>query len=453
MATEIYHLHAIGERGEELLEAEEYQGMFAEAVDNDLGGRRGGPPLPCLISFKQGRITHYGTLYVGNKAAEGAKRVNVTELSRLTTPVRTGDIVELVHDGLKSHVRDQLRRSCLIKGAAAEALLEGLRELDPPLAQHVERFEIERIRVERLPRRTRDVLALEKEAVGSALTFAGIDRREMLGWRMPDDDGASFLDGLEQVRMREDQMIMHDMSLVPGFEYIRPVARSAAFFSSGSVRLTLVLANHLALETQLGADLLYFNETYQAFTLIQYKAMEPGAASSAIFRLPNAYLEKELTRMRAHLEQLRACPPNGECESYRLLDNPFFLKFCPRVDFEPADTGLVKGMYLPLELWDRIEADPRKSGPQGGRLVSFDNVGRYFDNTSFIPLVANGWIGTSWHQSAMLKPIVRELAEQGRPLTVAVARDDKKPPPGAVSVNWRSKRREPEPEQVHIYRR
>ena len=450
MGTEIYHLRAIGDRGAELLDASERYGVFAEAVDDDLH-RRGGPPLPCLMTFTSGRITHAGTLYVGNKAAEGAKRVNISDVDELIGGLRTADIVELVPDGLKSAVRDRLRRSCLIDGDAAEAVLEAIRVLDPALAQHIHRFEIERVRVGRLPRNVREALALEKETTGTALAFAGIDRGEMRGWRMPDDDSASFLDGLDQVRLREDAMVMHDMQLVPGFEHIRAVAKSAAVFKSGDVKLTLVLANHLALEEQLGADLLYFNETYRSFTLIQYKAMEPGDAASAVFRLPNDRLAEEIGRMRDHVDMLRGCQPNGHCEGYRLMENPFFLKLCPRVDFEPADTGLVKGMYLPLDYWDLLEADPRMTGPRGGRLVSFDNVGRYFDNTSFIPLVANGWIGTTAEQSAMLRPIVRQLVAEGRSLTVAVAQGGKKPPPAAADIQRRAT--QPATQQVHIRRR
>jgi len=449
METEIYHLRAIGRRGEELLEAYEYKGRFAEAVDNDLY-RRGGPPIPCLITFTQGKITHTGTLYVGNMAAEGAKRVNVGEVDELMMPIRSGDIVDLISDGLKGSIRDQLRQSCLIKGEAADALLEAIRELDPSLAHYIERFAVERTRVSRLPPRERTALAFEKEAVGTALSFAGFDRREMHGWSMPSEDGASFLDGLHQVRMREDAMIMNDMNVIPGFDYIRPVAKSAAYFSNGSISLTLVLANHLAIEEQLGADLLYFNETYRSFTLIQYKAMESDGEAAPVFRLPNSKLDVEIGRMRNHLDMLRTCPPNEMCEGYRLLENPFFLKLCPRMDFEPADTSLVKGMYLPLDYWDLLDADPRKVGPRGGRLVSFENVGRYFDNTSFIPLVANGWVGTTAEQSDMLRPIVRQLVEEGRSLTVAVARGGKKPLP---ATSWIAQRaRAEEPQQIHIRR-
>jgi hypothetical protein len=450
MALEIYHLRATGERGEELLDAHGEYGRFAEAVDDDLY-RRGGPPLPCLMTFTSGRITHRGTLFVGNKAAEGRKRVNISKVEALHAPLRTADIVDRVVGRLKTHVRDRLRTSGVIAGPAALALLEAIRTLDPRLAAEIERFEFEHARVAALPPRTREALAFEKEMVGTALSFSGIDRRELQNWEMPADDSASFLDGLPQVRLREDAMIMNDMQHVPGFEYVGTKAKSAAQFRNGDVTLTLVLANHLALEEQLGADLLYYNETYLAFTLIQYKAMERGEMSTAVFRIPNRKLDEEIDRMRRLQQQLRDAPANDHCNGFRLLDNPFYLKLCPRIDFEPADTGLVKGMYLPLDYWDLLVADPTKVGPRGGRQVSFENVGRHFDNTSFIPLVASGWVGTTAEQSAILAPIVRELVSQGRSLTIAVSRSRKKPPPLSSYTHQRS--REDEQQHVRLYRR
>lgn len=392
MTTEIYFLRSTRERGDELLEAGERFGSFAEAVDDDLH-RRGGPPIPCLLSFIQGKITHSGTLFVGNKAAEGSKRVNVGDIDELVTPIRTGALVDRVPAALRRGLQDRLRGGGLIDGDMAQALLEAIQLVDPSLAATIDRFERERRRIAGLSSRNKAALAIEKEMLGTALSFAGFSREEMRGWTMPEDSEASFLDGLDRVRLREDAMVANDMRVVPGFEFVRPVAKSAAQFRSGDVRLTVVLANHLAIEEQLGADLIYYNEAYRAFTIIQYKAMERGDMHTALFRLPNAKLAEEIGRMRTHLEALRGCPPNAHCEGYRLLENPFYLKLCPRIDFEPGDVGLVKGMYLPLDYWDLIEADPRKSGPRGGRQVTFENVGRYFDNTSFISLVATAGSG------------------------------------------------------------
>lgn len=184
MATEIYYLRAHGDRAEELLEAEEQFGTFAEAVDDDLH-RRGGPPLPCLISFIQGKLTHSGTLYVGNKAAEGAKRVNVSKVEKLLNPIRSGAIVDLVPVHLKREVREQLRQSCLISGEAAAAVLDAIRILNPSLASEILRFELQRERVSTLPTNKKQALALEKEMLGTALSFTGMERKEIQDWSNP----------------------------------------------------------------------------------------------------------------------------------------------------------------------------------------------------------------------------------------------------------------------------
>ncbi|MER8651196.1 MULTISPECIES: hypothetical protein [unclassified Mesorhizobium] len=422
MKTEIYFIRAIGKRGEQLLEAVDRNGYFAEAVDDDLH-RRGGPSLPCLMSFKNGRITHFGSLFVGNKAAEGSKRVNVRDLRRLDTEIRTAHLVELISPRFQRRVQERLRSSGLIADEAATILTEAIRSLNPSLARQIERFAQDWGRINALSRREKHALAVEKEMVAAALSFAGIDRDELRDWSLPHRPGSSFLDGLPQVRLREDAMVMNDMTNVPGFEYVRTVARSAAVFENGNTRLTVVLANHLAIEEQLGGDLIYYNETLGAFTIIQYKAMEMGENNTAIFRLPDRKLSEEIGRMKVHLGALQSCRPNDLPEGFRLLENPFFIKLCPRIDFEAGETGLIKGMYLPLDFWNLLEADSRKVGSRGGRLITFENVGRYFDNTSFISLVANGWIGTSIYQSALLRPIVRDLVETGRPFTVAVAAD------------------------------
>lgn len=448
MASEIYFLRRSRDRADELLEAEERVGAFAEAVDDDLK-RRGGPPLPCLMSFTQGKITHFGTLYVGNKAAEGAKRVNISDVEE-RAPIRTAALVELLPVRMQNVLREKMRRGGLIVGSQAHALIDAIRTFDPALADDIDRFERERGRVAALPERTRNALAIEKDMVGMAMSFTGLDRRELRSWSMPDDDGGSFLDGLPQIYQREDSMVVHDMQTVPGFDAIRQVAHTAAYFENGDARLTVVLANHLVIEEQLGADLLYFNETYKAMTLVQYKAME-NSARGPLLRLPNRDLIREIERMDRHAENLRSAGPTQHCHGFRMLDSPFFLKLCPRIDFEPADTSMIKGMYLPLDYWKLLETDPGLVGPQGGRAVTFDNARRYFDNTGFISLVSEGWIGTTVEQSAMLVPVVRQLIAEGRPLAVAVGQSRKKPP-SPMPTNVRDHGKEQEEQHIRLYR-
>jgi hypothetical protein len=254
----------------------------------------------------------------------------------------------------------------------------------------------------------------------TALAIAEMKRDELLSWSPPADGvPESFLDGLPSSRLREDPMVINDMLKVPGFDLIRTTPYSSAVFVSETERLTVVLANRLPLEEQTGADLIYYNETFKSFVMVQYKAMERDENDNT-FRLPSPQLEDEIKRMDKLLEIFRTCNPNDNRDGFRLNENPFYLKLCPRIVFEPDTIELVSGMYLPLDYWKFLELDPSLIGPKGGRRVTYGNVGRYLNNTEFINLVAKAWIGTNFNQSEVLIPIVREVVETGRAVVIAV---------------------------------
>src|SRR5262249_39643508 len=102
--------------------------------------------------------------------------------------------------------------------------------------------------------------------------------------------------------------------------------------------------------------------------------------------------------------------------------NPFFLKFCPRIVFNPDDKGLFKGIYVPLDLWKALEAGGRLKGQRGGNVLSYTNVGRRLNNSEFVTLVANSWVGTTIGQSAALEGVIRAVLESGKTVTFAVKR-------------------------------
>ena len=266
----------------------------------------------------------------------------------------------------------------------------------------------------------RRTLAYQKDTIGTALTMAGLDRTEFALWQPSTSSPASFLEGLPQVVLREDSMVVSDMMKVPGFNLVKTISYSAAIFQSDRVRLTVVLANHLPLEEQLGADLIYFNQTYKSFVVVQYKAMESTPGRRPGFRFPSEQLTTEIARMDEVNNILSSSPQNAVRHGFRLLENPFFLKLCPRVVLDPDNIGLLPGMYIPLDFWKLIEVDQAFVGPRGGRSVTFENLDRYFENTTFIALVANGWVGTNIDQTAILERIVAHVLQSGRSLTLAV---------------------------------
>src|SRR5665213_553186 len=70
--------------------------------------------------------------------------------------------------------------------------------------------------------------------------------------------------------------------------------------------------------------------------------------------------------------------------------------------------------------WRLIEADDALRGPRGGRQITYRNVSRYLDNSGFVSLVANAWIGTTMSQTAVLEAVVREVIASVRTVAIAV---------------------------------
>ena len=157
--------------------------------------------------------------------------------------------------------------------------------------------------------------------------------------------------------------------------------------------------------------------------MVQYKAMEHKAAGAG-FRVPDKQLAKEIGRMEEVLNKIRKCAPDDSMKSFRLHDNPFFLKLCPRIVFAPNDIGLVPGMYLPLDYWKLLESAADITGPRQGQRVTYQNVGRYFDNSEFVSLVAKAWVGTTVTQSAVLATAIRATLEAGKAVALAVKKTD-----------------------------
>jgi hypothetical protein len=402
-------------------------GHFAEAVPSFNHSRNA--PLVCFIVDPSGHVSHIGRGRRGVNAGTEQSRLNIDEIHSLDSAVSIRDIIVGVPNRNRKAVEDRFQNGGLLSPKAFQETVDLFVQLAPGSGGLIERFTTStRQRLERLSERARSNLAYQKEAVAVALSLAGIDRAPLAEWSLEEEAPESFLDGLAEVRMREDPMVIQDMRQVPGYAYLRDVPNAAAaVFVDGEDRLTVIMANRQPLEEQTGTDLIYFNERFQAFIMVQYKAMEPDDELGAIFRFPEAKLTDELSRMDRFLKELSRVKTVTKTDDFRFSDDPFFLKFCPRVQFEPDSTGLTKGMYIPHAYWRLLEKDDRLKGPRGGRRLAYSNVGRYFDNTSFSMMVKGAWVGTSIPQSELLERWMRDVVASGRSITFAVKPDDPDP--------------------------
>jgi hypothetical protein len=399
---------------------------FAEPVADFMHSRTA--PLVCFVANGR-KLTHIGLGRRGARAGTGLSRLNIDKAEALDEPLSVVKLLNRLPKRNAVSVRKRFKSGGLLTEKGFTAVVETIRKIAPQASTLLERFsQTRKERIRKLSDKAKDNLAQQKEALLTALSIAGLSRKPVQEWSPPDAPPVSFLDGLPNARLREDQMVINDLMKIPGFTLIQDsvsITGAAVFESEETAeRLTVILANRLPLEEQTGTDLIYFNETFQSFVMIQYKAMEredgPNGNSQAVFRLPSPQLTEEITRMDALLATIQACPVNASHHGYRLTENPFFLKLCSRLVFNPDDIGLVPGMYLPLDYWKLLVQSPSIKGPRGGLRVTFENAGRHLDNSSFTTIVSKAWVGTTPSQSDVLKEAIRQTLETGKAVAIAV---------------------------------
>jgi hypothetical protein len=403
---------------------------FAEPVTDFEHGRN--VPLICFVTDSYSMTKYIAFGRRGRIAGTDLRRLNLSGIIELSRPVALSSYARRIPKRNQVALLERLERGGLLTPLQFRELSDAIIATNDELGGLLRRYSSERRdRIEGLPSEVKEQLAFQKEAVGAALSLAGLDRAALHAWDPPSAGPAlSFLQGLEQSRLREDTMILNDMYTMPGFDLVRRFVQGAAVFEgTGGVKLTVIVANRQPLEKLTGCDLVYFNETFRSFVMVQYKAMEKESDGQAIFRLPNAQLDEEIVRMENLLISLQPHAEPRDPRGYRLTWIPFFLKLCPRVVFQPDDVSLVPGMYIPLEKWKLLAVSKTLTGSRGGRGVTFDNVGRYLDNTGFIALVSDAWVGTTPTQSIALEEFVRETLTSGRAAVIAhrSTRDDTTP--------------------------
>ena len=410
-------------------------GWFAEAVPAFTRSRNA--PLVCFVVDPSGDVSHIARGRRGVNAGTKQSRLNIEDVSALSSPLNAALVANGVPKRNRKAVLERFQNGGLLTPRAFEETVDLLARLAPETRRLIERFSMTtRQRIARLSPEIQKGLAYQKEALAGALNLAGIDRTSLAKWELMDDEApGSFLEGLPEVRMREDPMVMQDMRQVPGYEYLKDVpCAAAAVFADGKDRLIVIMANRQPLEAQTGSDLIYYNQRFKAFIMVQYKALEPHDDLGSVFRFPNTKLTEEIERMDEFLEELSKVVAEAATDDFRLNANPFFLKFCPRIQFDPDSTGLTKGMYIPHSYWKLLERDDRLKGPRGGRRLAYSNVSRYLDNTSFAMMVKGAWVGTTIPQSNLLEMWMREIIASGGSITFAVKPDNPDPDGDGVSL-------------------
>ena len=381
----------------------------------------------------------------GKQVATRHARAQLTHLATLADPLPVEEWVEATEAAsrgeLDAAIAESGRRIPPKAWAAARASLVALRPEAERLLAVLEALLNPQLH---LSPGEGQVLTEQKDAVGLAVQAAGLFRPIIDQWRLPDRQDAvlpPWLAGIRPGTIREDTAVIHDAGRLPGwFPAGEPYVGVVQFTNRSGRRVTIMNVNRLPLEHVTGVDLVYYQHEAHSFTMVQYKRLlgEPDA----VFR-PSAdrNFMVELERMRA----IEAPPPADPWETllpgddadpgpdrepvwdYRLSERTCWLKLCRPEGFVPMGSELIRGQYLPIDLYDTLAGSGALLGPRGGIVLSEDRPGRWIKNTLFTELMGGGWIGSRTLTSDRIGRLVRQSLEGGRSLVLAAASSG---PPG-----------------------
>jgi hypothetical protein len=392
-----------------------------------------------LLCFKPATIDYIALVRKGKQVATLKYRVEFSSIVSLrAVPIAT--IEAKLDSPIKHHfIKASQGDGGAIPRTTWAALIEIIKSERPDLTGEIERvLSLRRYSGFSLRGEGAEVLMQEREALGISLDiFSGNNqlRNRVLGEWAPAADSvtgideanstgrlgslaagrSSFLSGISESYLQEESAIQHDLFNWPGMSPLHELGIST--FSQGARRLEVIYANRNGLEQTLGVDLIYYNEIFQLFVLVQYKLMREE--SGHMLYRPDSQLRVELARMDHFYTSHKVNSGIQAHNEYRLNDDGFMLKLVPNKGLIPSSGELIKGMYLPREYVHFLLSPQGPKGSGGGIQFTFDNAPRYLDNSTFSASVHDGWIGTRGVQSQSIKNMIKHYYETGRSLLLS----------------------------------
>lgn len=356
-----------------------------------------------LVSWEGDSLDACAVMTTGGRVAAYKTRVRLTHIFEGISV----DLRELARR-LPKPARDRFRET--LSGGQLDP--ETTSEVKKVLSQHypdaaraweLAEAEARREPPELWPEEEVPAVAYERDAVGLALMIAGIRREDV----MSDWDGdteAPFLKGLGELRVYEDAAIVHDTTVFGKWEGLASSVVGVARFEEGGRHVTVVNANRTPIEKTLGCDLIYYVHDYDAYVLVQYKRLAKATKGWEFRPDADANFADELQRMRDIAAPARV---KDDPKHYRMGSNFCFIKFCKPVTNDPFSGELSSGMYLPLDYFDSLARADRLKGPRGGKVLTYENVGRWLNNSAFVGLVERSWVGARGLTSTQLTKVLR----------------------------------------------
>lgn len=272
--------------------------------------------------------------------------------------------------------------------------------------------------------------AVERDALGLSLDIFGVDRSDVFKrWEKSGRDiGLSFLNGLTEFMVYEDDVINYDLHKFPGFDILKQKVSSiitgvVEFESRDGDKLTVINANRKPMEKAMGVDLIYFHRRFASFVMIQYKMMEQRSElHKSYYYNPNQKShDEELKRLIKLRGLINKENSPSDLAGYRFSSCSLFFKLCKKIELRMDDHSLAPGMYIPLDQWELLLKDETTLGEKGGRQFGYHTLGkRYMNKETFVGLIQAGFIGTTGNASEKIALFIENSINSGKSVIYAI---------------------------------
>ena len=339
-------------------------------------------------------------------------------------PIKPGEIADVFPAAERLCTAETFRR---IPHIEWQPVLDAIKRVRPGLADRLDALIAMREELTALTGRDARILRLteQRDALGLTLDIASLDRKAVLrGAHLSEVETAtSILDLLDHQPLHEQDLIRRDQQVFQGILSAEQM-RSGRFVGPGNREVRVHVYDKKPLETVLGIDLLIYMADFESYLLLQYKSMEPKSddMGKTWSYLVDGQMREQIEAMDRAVAAIAKLPaPLAQVMNHwRLADEAFYFKFCETTRPDSRDDALVAGITLGHSHLKQFIGLPEARGKHGGHRVGYNNCPRYLNNTQFVELAREGWIGCDQRGLAFISAVLQAGLRGGRAAMLAV---------------------------------
>ncbi|MBQ0961630.1 hypothetical protein KAK06_22005 [Ideonella sp. 4Y11] len=380
-----------------------------------------------LLSLEPGEFT-IGALVLMDRmhgsGGTGTLKMRMWSPVIIEDPIKPGEIADEFPAVDRLCTAERFKR---IPSIEWPLVLEAIKRVRPALAKRIDALVAMREKQRHLAGNDKKIRRLteQRDAIGLALDIASLNRKAIL--RKADlshiDAASSALELLDAEPLQEQDLIRQDQRVFKGLLKLDDF-KAARFEGTGDREVRVYVYDKKPLETVLGIDLLIFLADFKSYLLLQYKCMEPKSDDhgKTWSYLVDPQLSKQIKAMDTAMNAIRLLPmpASTSMRDWRLSEETFYFKFCETTSPDARDDALVAGITLGHSHLKRFLELPEAIGANGGKRIGYSNCPRYLNNTQFVDLAREGWIGCDQRGYALISAVIKAGQADGRRAMYAV---------------------------------